>query len=173
MEEQKVTFEVAKLAKEKGFDIPCNYYFYTPDALAMVNKSWKSRKITFEENHVFGQRNRFFKGRLYDRNHYNTTISIPTQSLLQRWLREIHSIHIEVLPRYQPKKLNTEDVLYSWAISVKPFDVHDGHNDVLNHWIGIHDGEPYTEDIFYHVVNTFEEALEIGLHESLKLIVIK
>ena len=99
-----------------------------------------------------------------------TNHSLITQSLLQKWLREIHSIHIEVLPRYQPKKLNTEEVLYSWAISCKPFDKYDGHNDVLNHWIGIHNGAPYIEDIFYHVVKTYEEALEFGLQESLKLI---
>ncbi len=28
MKEQLISFETAKLAKEKGFNIPCKYYYY-------------------------------------------------------------------------------------------------------------------------------------------------
>ena len=157
MEEQLISFDTAKLAKEKGFNIPCeNFYIeYIDDDVADL--------FNYEEQRGSGY------AELY-RNNQEFKYSAPTQSLLQKWLREVHSIHIEVLPRYQPKKLNTEEVLYSWAISCKPFDKYDGHNDVLNHWIGIHNGAPYIEDIFYHVVKTYEEALEVGLYQALLLI---
>ena len=145
MQEQLVLYETAKLAKEKGFD-------------------WKV-SLHYESNG-----NRFIDKVECNFNNVELICSAPTQSLLQKWLREVHNIHIEVLPRYQPKKLNTEEVLYSWAISCKPFDKYDGHNDVLNHWIGIHNGAPYIEDIFYHVVKTYEEALEIGLYQALLLL---
>ena len=139
--EVKKLFEIAKLAEEKGF---------------------KTKTVTTKvtNDYLLGGKNVMI-----------TEMCIYLWLCeLQKWLREVHSIHIEVLPRYQPKKLNTEEVLYSWAISCKPFDKYDGHNDVLNHWIGIHNGAPYIEDIFYHVVKTYEEALEFGLQESLKLI---
>ena len=152
MEDTLISFETAKLAKEKEFLEISNYplWFNSNGVEASdFEDLWNVKK------------SEYFK---------HECILRPTQSLLQKWLREVHNIHIEVLPRYQPKKLNTEEVLYSWAISCKPFDKYDGHNDVLNHWIGIHNGAPYIEDIFYHVVKTHEEALEFGLQEALKLI---
>lgn len=61
--EEIVTFEVAKLAREKGFNEKC-YHYYQNGVL--------------ESDECF--------------NHYNKGIvsicSAPTQSLLQRWLRE-------------------------------------------------------------------------------------
>ena len=145
LEEKLISFETAKLAKKKGFNVHCRWYFDDENGDLYENED-------------------------FPYNSWNGSLFAPTQSLLQKWLREVHSIHIEVLPRYQPKKLNTEEVLYSWAISCKPFDKYDGHNDVLNHWIGIHNGAPYIEDIFYHVVKTYEEALEVGLYQALLLI---
>ena len=56
--EEICTYEVAKLAKEKGFDVP------TP-------KNYRHER---EE-----------------------TCNAPTQSLLQRWLREEKNIHIEIV----------------------------------------------------------------------------
>jgi len=161
MEDQLVSFETATLAKEKGFNIqfPSFYHVYANGTYKLYDYRHKTiMTSTFSDIRSAADTNQ---------NYYRTA---PTQSLLQKWLREIHNIHIEILPRYQPKKLNTEEVLYSWAISCKPFDKYDGHNDVLNHWIGIHNGAPYIEDVFYHVVKTYEDALEISLQEALKLI---
>ena len=102
---------------------------------------------------------------------YSENLSEPrllcTQGLLQKWLREEHDIHVEVLPRYHPIKLKTENILYSWAISRKPFDVLSGHDENLDYWIGLGNKTP---DIFYHIANTYEEALEFAIYESLKLI---
>lgn len=72
IEEQYVSFETAKLAKEKGFDIPTRYGFSERRSLVRVDTSdnWNQDK------------------ELYSR---------PTQSLLARWLREKHNMCIEIL----------------------------------------------------------------------------
>lgn len=71
IEEQYVSFETTKLAKEKGFDIPTRYGFSERRSLVRVDTSdnW---------------------------NQYKELYSRPTQSLLARWLREKHKLFIEV-----------------------------------------------------------------------------
>ena len=71
IEEQYVSFETAKLAKEKGFDIPTRYGFSERRSLVRVDTSdnWNQDK------------------ELYSR---------PTQSLLARWLRDKHKLFIEI-----------------------------------------------------------------------------
>ena len=71
IEEQYVSFETAKLAKEKGFDIPTRYGFSERGTLVRVDTSdnWNQ-----------------------DKGFY----SRPTQSLLARWLREDRHMCVEV-----------------------------------------------------------------------------
>ena len=70
--EEIVTFEVAKLAKEKGFNVPTIRY-YLIDTVGWVKtaiyNNWNDSTIRY---------------------------SAPTQSLLQRWLREERGIIVEV-----------------------------------------------------------------------------
>ena len=69
--EEICTYEVCKLAKEKGFNEKCYHYY---------------------QNGVLGSDECF--------NHYIKGIvsicSAPTQSLLQRWLREEKALHIQI-----------------------------------------------------------------------------
>ena len=70
-------------------------------------------------------------------------IAAPTQSLLQRWIREEHSIFVFVeITRYQ-HELRARIVDYR---------------------------EPFTSPIFTNSFSTYEQALEAGLLEALKLI---
>ena len=73
MEDTIITFETAKLAKEKGFDEKC-LFFYTSDSKELKQINLKgisnSDMISF--------------------------CSAPTQSLLAKWLREKHEIDILV-----------------------------------------------------------------------------
>lgn len=72
--EEICTYEVCKLAKEKGFNWVCPHYFRLNDKdLFMIFPS--------EDWSDIGER-----------------INAPTQSLLQRWLREERGIHIAVFP---------------------------------------------------------------------------
>lgn len=89
---------------------------------------------------------------------------VPTQSLLQRWLREKHDIHVSVNVRFHEKKTNGV-VMYAYEISTLE-NYYDGIGDNLNHWLqGLGEYDP-----LYHTHEKYEEALEIGLQEGLKLI---
>lgn len=70
--EEICTYEVCMLAKEKGFNEKCNFYYQK----GVINTD--------------GCFNRYNKGVEY-------ICSAPTQSLLQRWLREEKNIHIEII----------------------------------------------------------------------------
>lgn len=81
MEDTRVTFETAKLAKEKGFfqetnrlEIP--YYNYKGEFKGDVS-DWRIRKYIRGENTSDIE-----------------SVSAPTQSLLAKWLREEHNIHL-------------------------------------------------------------------------------
>lgn len=147
MEDELVTFETAKLAKEKGFDIPI-FNYYNIDGVAhdgyihlniandgdgyfdiMDNDI---QLLNFNENISFGEYECF-----------GVVCSAPTQSFLQRWLREKYNIHVHV--RYV-----VDEDINKYRVNVM---LHTGTT------------EEYCEIYF-----TYEEALEIGLQEALKLI---
>jgi len=113
MKEELITFETAKLAKEKGFDVYC--YNYWIDDKTQTDEHYKSKLVK----------------ELKDK-----CISAPTQSLLQKWLREVHNIDVYCQPTFEIKG--------KW------------YNNIASH------NPPF--------VGTYEEALEIGLQEALKLI---
>ena len=73
MKEQFITFETAKLAKEKGFNEFCKYHFDKNGG--RFNSNWNPTK----------------------NSQWDDCITQPTQSLLQRWLRETHGLHIHLL----------------------------------------------------------------------------
>ena len=81
MEDTRVTFETAKLAKEKGFfqetnrlEIP--YYNYKGEFKGDVS-DWRIRK--------------YIRGEDTSDIEF---VSAPTQSLLAKWLREQHNIYV-------------------------------------------------------------------------------
>lgn len=80
MKEQIVTFEVAKLAEEHGFDWVCRSWYENCE-----NNNW------FEP---------ISPGNYNDRETFSDTISSPTQELLKRWFREVKDINIDVYTSY-------------------------------------------------------------------------
>ncbi len=85
MKDELISFETAKLAKEKGFNIDSGNCFdekqnrYSWDMLTWFNDS-ENKHLQFDET-------------------LNPIYYRPTQSLLQKWFREIHDINIWA---YQP-----------------------------------------------------------------------
>lgn len=75
--EDYVSFEIAKLLKEKGFDVPVkNYFSLNKDAiLHNLDKKYGAKK---------------------NWNAFEICISRPSQYLALKWLREMHAICIEV-----------------------------------------------------------------------------
>ena len=76
MKDELISFQTAILAKEKGFNERVENY---------SNITEPDRIITT------GAFNYNYKA------HGNTTVSLPTQSLLQRWIRETQSIDLYVV----------------------------------------------------------------------------
>ena len=123
MEETRITFETAKLSKEKGFNLSTSYVFEDG-----------------KEKFLGGVQRKNFT--------YENVITRPTQSLLQKWLREVHKIAIDINTHY-----NTSKNTLSYGVV--------GFLMKHNHYSGGFSKREFT---------TYEEALEIGLQEALKLI---
>ena len=137
MNEQLISLETAKLVKEKGFDIEVKTYFNT--------KKFGNKPCEF-----YGLLNANDYNYWNDKLKKNTNagyISAPTQSLLQKWLREKHNIYVFVYI------METSDGLIYFDFGIK---------QVVNCLVD-KSNKP-------NKFKTYEEALEEGLKESLKLI---
>ena len=131
MEEQLISSETAKLAKVKGFDeLTPNLYVVDPDVrTATANNNGRTNSNYIERKDY----------KVYSR---------PTQSLLQKWLREEHNLHILM-------NVGMNDgVKQTFYCNIFKF----GKN--------LYVGKFRSETSIY----TYEEALEKGLIEALKLI---
>lgn len=122
MKDELIQFETAVLAKEKGFNEKCNFFFN-------AGSRWK-----LQEDNILRQCDE------------EDIIECPSQSLLQKWLREVHNIHVNCYPWYSPQ---IKDIAYSYTIGKK------GEGTLINN-----------DEEF----KTYEQALEKGLEEGLKLI---
>lgn len=134
--EEICTYEVSKLAKEKGFQLDCiGYYDFVGEFHFNYESAISNKERTFCHNK-------------YNNIWHRDLTDAPTQSLLQRWLREEKKISVEV----------------SW------FDVGNKYfwvaKDMNNHDVF----KPKTTKCmtFY---DTWEQALEHGLKYALENLV--
>jgi hypothetical protein len=133
MEEQLVSLKTARSAKKQGFKERCRYFFNE-------GSGWK-----VQEDYMLRQ---------------DKTIEAPSQSLLQKWLREEKDILVEVtfsnrLSRKLYEAAHEKPSLnFSWKIYTSIKDP--------SHFFP----EFWTDDTF----ETYEEALEKGLQEALKMV---
>ena len=112
MEDTLISFETAKLAKEKGFN-------------------WKNIEILEVKSK-------------------SAFLDSTTQSLLQKWLREVHKINIFI----SSKTIENKTIFIPHGRTIP--------DTIKNNLI--------VDIIQYCTNNTYEEALEIALFEALKLI---
>ena len=149
MKEQLISFETAKLAKEKGFNIYNDYFYCEEYGLCQLGEETlcvfnhpKTNKfeMIYDCNSEFEEGERFYAS---------------TQSLLQKWLREVHNLYVE---SHHDLTVDGKSIQYytSWGF-LQQKDINGNQN--VNGW--------YDE---YDDWKTYEEALEIGLQEGLKLI---
>ena len=117
--EEICTYEVCELAKEKGFDVPTHYAYNDNCRKAMYMELCLNRNTKDSRS-----------------------ISAPSQSLLQRWLREEKGLHISI-------PLHKGEYKYFWAI------------DSLNR-------KKKEDDIAYNLFDTYELALEDALKYALE-----
>lgn len=153
MKEELISLKIAILAKEKEFQIPTqkayinnklfvNFedsqgvereYFFDADDLY---ENWNKKDWVFDKQgcSCFGCK--------LDNKNWFTAYSAPTQSLLQKWLRDIHFIDVE------PKAIRF---------------VGDEKASYYNNYIN-------GSMVEMKKYNTYEEALEEGLYQALLLI---
>lgn len=142
MKDTLISYSTAKLAHDKGFKIRCPNMF---DRNKEIQTTPSIKQILSE-------------GGTYKDIKTPIQIFAPTQSLLQKWLREIHNIHINIQHDYDTK-VPGEDWNEGYIAYVE--DIIEGH--LLDMY-----PSPGEDDFLYY--NTYEEALEKGLYEALKLI---
>lgn len=125
--EQFITLETAKLAKQAGFDweVYSCYYKSSPDRVS-TNGTLTSNFNGYAFQHI--------------------AISAPTQSVLQRWLRELHNLIVVVKPYYGKK------VVYGYII----YQEAEGFIKIIDDGIGD---------------RSYESTLEAGLKKCLTLII--
>lgn len=130
MTDQLISFETAKLAKEKGLSILQMFgwitKFYHPRTKSLL---------------ALG---RTGKCKIY------SLYYAPSQSLLQKWLREEHNLNIVIMT-----SINTNN---KFEVSIEEIVKQFG-TDMTD--------SVYCKDVEY---DTYENALEAGLLEALKLI---
>jgi len=129
MKEQLITFETAKLAKEKGFDYFQVMFYHENAGGKSLNETSGATHINFRE--------------------HKKSYHAPTQSLLQKWVNKNYKFQLHCIPN------ETDDegwhyVLYDY-ITARPQNYH--HKNTVSDYY-----------------NSYEEALEAGLQEALKLI---
>lgn len=101
MKEAYVTFEIAKLLKEKGFDWPCRAY-------------WHEDKKELKES-----QSEFYLRNITNPCWFGNTA--PTQQMVCRWLREEHNILVTV----QPCEVGAGVDDYTYVIhEIQPEDYH-------------------------------------------------
>ena len=138
MDEQLISFKTAELAKDKGFSV------------SVINYYDKNKHCTYSEDY---QTERLAESNWNNGNGSYPTLSkevlcsAPTQSLLQKWLREVHNIYIEIEHWHNEKE----------GFIKCGYKVYTKHENT----------GPY---IYNNKIITYEEALEKGLQEALKLI---
>lgn len=144
MEEQLISFETAKLSKEKGFNVTHQ---------GVYNKQGQYLSYCILNNSTLPERDGLRNDLL--------ECTAPTQSLLQRWLREVYHIHINPSFNLGVKEFG------GWALNCTLMD-HSAHALMCK-------VSKRFEDIYFNEeieIFTYENALEIGLQEALKLITI-
>ena len=143
MREELIKFDTAKLAKEKGFNELINSYYKETDSKVFFHK----RRNTHHKKELYALRNNDMLPTKNGKDRY----SVPTQSLLQKWLREKHNIQIEINMGVK----YIEDSL----INLYSYSTFERSPQLKINW-------KFSSKKY----ETYEEALEIGLQEGLKLI---
>lgn len=141
MKEVTISFDTAILAKSKGFNKTV-YYEHTKEKLWYSIDGKKVLWSTFDSDEED-----------YVERHLDILIPAPTQSLLQKWLREVKITDVIIYDIY----------VYNGTRSMwnRNYKARVADDDLTNPNEVIHD----TSDPNFF--NTYEEALEFGLNKAL------
>lgn len=145
MEETLISLEAGKLAKEKGFDWKVESYYHKSNG----KETPYTRKSTGYRTDEIVCTNWNDGQGSYPTLPNEVNCSAPTQSLLQKWLRDVHNLHIRIQPMLRFDQIYPSKYTSHIEVPFDPFK-HKPSN--------------------YQIGDTYEEALEKALIEALKLI---
>lgn len=153
MTEELVTLETAKLLKEKGFNERTLFAYKNNGNLYQdfnrIRLSYNSLPVPeLCENFCACESD----NPCYKCGTAVYLTSAPNQSFAQKWLREIRGVYVYVEPVIGKR----------WKLSFCDFNVPTEESDWMENEINKGNG--------YKVYDTYEEALEAGIQEALKLI---
>lgn len=151
MKEQHILLPTAKLLLEKGFDE------FTCGSLTKYLKTQKDNEypngggpFSMTKGEIEYE-NGYFKNSSFDRKNKSYQIySAPTQTIVQKWLRDTHKLHIEIVLGHDEKETWYDFYVYKIELGYDDDFIADSCNM---------DGD-----------NSYENCLETALQEALKLI---
>lgn len=143
MEDKVISLETGKLALEKGFKIYCNEWYI------------ETKEHYYEDYHTGNEYlSEYTPPRICSiafLNDNNVAICpAPTQSLLQKWVRDYYHLHISIGYELHMK--------WFFQIDIAPYTADDD--------LEIASNNQYNNDNFL----SYEAALEVGLQQALTLI---
>jgi len=110
--EDYVSFEISKLLKKKGFDIPCLAHWFIGTnrnfSISNTSQNWNEIKTDLD------------------------WLSCPTHQMAMKWLREVHGLHISLEPYYDYDSMHVVFLAFVQNVA----DVHefmDGRKNVASH----------------------------------------
>lgn len=151
MKEQLISLETAKLAKDKGFSINIKKSYV--ETIEHTLELGRGGDCTFPYIAP-----RVLENRLLDEWHIEIA-KAPTQSLLQKYLREVHNIDVDVT---RDSEIHFNDEI-RWIVTVS-----DWNNIKVIKYSTVELKHPNYQH--YIDFKSYEEALEQGLIEGLKLV---
>jgi predicted transcriptional regulator len=149
MKDERITFKTAKFLKEKKFDITV-YGCYTEFLINQNDPEYPKGggpfsmvkgEIEFENDYMKNNDKSYGD---YSCKNY-TMYAAPTQSLVQKWLREVHNIQVYC---YSSSK-NSEGKYRDYVVHINEKSINDDRDEEFQ---------------------TYEEALEVGLQVALEMI---
>lgn len=158
--EDHVSFEAAKLLKEKGFDGTTNCYYFDDSNKRTLLYS------PFKENYNDGITNKEFE---ISSNINSIRISAPTLAMVMKWLREVHNILLVVDYEYEYDSTPYYYKIYRLGINGKPERIaikgtsYDKDNNPTEHIVSYRDWERSPNDY-----PLYEEACDAAIKYCLE-----
>lgn len=147
--EDYISFETAKLLKEKGFDEGCRRYWYKGNLVFSINEIWNRELDNYED-----------KG-----------WTAPTLQMVMKWLREVHNILLVVDYDYEFTSTSYIYKIYRLVENGRPERVivkgtsYDKDNNPTEHIVAVRDYERSAEEYA-----TYQQAAEAGIKYCLESI---
>ena len=148
--EDYVSFETAKLLKEKGFDEPCYQYYLTTKTLHTTFHD----RVHVEEEPFFNSSGLNGLYEVSNKTLFEDICSAPTLQMAMKWLREVHNLFIEI--QYATALFSQPHTTIYFRIYYMSLDYSTSGKDML------------PDDYIREYYNSYEEACEAAIKYCLE-----